>query len=380
MRRLFLHIGAHKTGTTALQQSLHQSRARLASGGVAFVSAQTAAHLHPYLGPCTQAAFLPDGYMVLDPEALADRLAAADQDTVIASSENFSFFFLRAPITALEQALRPHFDEIRILCYLRRQDRHAVSHHQEGAKPHRLAEGALWGHAPTALPDPGPGQALYLDYERRLGLWAEVFGADKLDLRVYDRALLKNGDIFADVLSVIGSGLEGLTSVGERNVSLGAAQTKAGHLMNGLAVRPRIMAAILARIGGAGRLLPSQAGAREFLEPYRASNRRLNERFQISALPDLFNDDFSDYPATAQSDWTEAGATAALLASLAQLSEIAPALPALSADDFRIAAVALQARSPETALRLISAAQALRPAGPGIAKLKAELERKRDGS
>ena len=379
MRRLFLHIGAHKTGTTALQQSLHQNRLVLASCGVAYVEGPTAAHLHAYLGPRTAGAFLPDGHMVLDPEALADRLASADQDTVVASSENFSFFFHRAPIAALEQALRPHFDQIRILCYLRRQDRHAVSHHQEGAKSHRLAEGALWGHAPKALPDPSPAQDLYLDYDRRLGLWADVFGADKLDLRVYDRALLLDGDIFADALSVIGVTIAGLHPAGDRNVSLGAAQTKAGHLMNGLGVRPKAMDAILTRIGNSGRLQPSQAEARGFLDHYLDSNRRLNARFRVASLPDLFNDDFDDYPATPHSDWTEAGANAALLAVLTQLPEVATALSALSADDFRNAAVALQSKSPEVALRLINAAQELRPAGPSIGKLKAELESKLKG-
>ena len=374
MRRLFLHIGNHKTGTTALQQSLHQNGVLLAACGVAYAASRTAAHLHPYLGAVTPAALLPDGFMALDPEALALRLAAVDQDMVVASSENFSFFFHRAPIAALERALRPHFDEIRILCYLRRQDRHAVSHHQEGAKPHRQAEGALWGHAPNALPDHAPGQDLYLDFDRRMGMWADVFGADKLDLAVYDRAQLKNGDIFADFLARIGLNIGGLNPGGDKNVSLGAAQTKAGHVMNDISLRPKMTEAILARIGAGGRLLPSQDQARLFLERYRDSNRRLNARFRITDLPDLFNDDFTDYPEAPQSDWTEAGANDALRAALSQLNEVLPALVALTADDLRNAALALQGKIPDAALRLISAAHALRPNGPTIIKLKAELE------
>ncbi len=379
MRRLFLHIGSHKTGTTALQQSLHQNRVVLEACGAAYVSALPAVHLHPYLGPCPSAALLPDGFMVLDPDGLADRLASSDQDIVIASSENFSFFFHQPQIAALHQALRPQFADIRIQCYLRRQDRHAISHHQEGAKPHRQAEGALWGHAANALPDRSEAQELYLDYDRRLALWAEVFGADKLDIRVYDRALLQDGDIFADFLALIGLNIGGLNSVGDRNISLGAAQTKAGHLMNALGIMPRMMDAILARIANEGRLLPSQAEARAWLEHYRASNRRLNARFAISDLPDLFNDDFDDYPAAPQSEWTESGATEALRAALAQLTDVLPAARStLSADDLRHAALALQVRSPDVALRLISAAHELRPLGQAILKLKAELERRLD--
>jgi hypothetical protein len=274
----------------------------------------------------------------------------------------------------LERALRPHFDEVRILCYLRRQDRHAISHHQEGARLHRRAEGELWGHAPRALPDYSPGQDLYLNYDRKLGLWADVFGSENLDLKVYDRALLKDGEIFADALATIGLNIDGLQSVGDKNTSLGAAQTKLGHLMNEFGIRQKTYEGIMARVSSNGRLLPAQAEARVFLERYRESNRRLNARFQISTLPDLFNDDFDDFPKTSNSDWTEADANDALRAVLTQLTVLAPALMALTADDFRNAALALQSKVPETALRLVTAAQALRPTGLAIAKLKADLE------
>jgi hypothetical protein len=374
MRRLYLHIGSHKTGTTALQQSLHHNSELLAANGASFVSSQTAAHLHTYLGPRTPSAYIPDGFMVLDPEELAKRLSTADQELVIASSENFSFFLHRAPIETLERTLRPHFDEIRILCYLRRQDRHAISHHQEGARMHRRAEGELWGHAPSALPLYSPGQDLYLNYDRKLGLWADVFGPENLDLKVYDRALLKDGEIFADVLATIGLTIGGLLSVGEKNTSLGAAQTKLGHLMNEFGIPQKIYEGIMARVGSDGRLLPAQTEARAFLERYRESNRRLNARFQISPLPDLFNDDFDDFPETSNSDWTESDANDALRAVLSQLTVFAPALMALTADDLRTAALSLQSKAPEMALRLVTAAQALRPTGLAIAKLKADLE------
>lgn len=349
MRRLILHIGAHKTGTTALQHSLSVNRALLAAQGAAYVSSPEAGQLHHYLGFAVRGALLPEGFVAFDAEVLADRLAGADQDLVLASSENFSFFFQRAPIAALHAALRARFDDIRVVCYLRRQDRHAVSHHQEGAKPNRQAEGQLWGHALTALPAASPDHALYLDYDRRLGLWADVFGAEHLALRVYDRALLTGGDIVADFLALVGLDGTGFTALGDRNVSLGAAQAKTGHLMTGLGVRPRVMEAILGRIAPDGRLLPSQAEARAFLQPYRAGNRRLNARFAVTDLPDLFNDDFADYPDLPHSDWTEAGATAALRAVLAQVAEVEDGQDALTADDLRLAALALKDQHPASA-------------------------------
>ena len=376
MRRLFLHIGAHKTGTTALQLNLQQNRVLLGMCGATYVSAPTVAHLHQYLGHIAFGSLLPAGFAVLDPEEMMARVAAADRDMVVASSENFSFFFQKRAIEALEQMLRPHFDVITVVSYLRRQDRHAISHHQEGAKPHRPAEGDLWGHAPTALPDYTANHDLYLDYDHRLGLWAEVFGAENVVVRVYDRRLLKNGDIFADFLSVIGLNISGLPSLGDRNVSLGAAQTKAGHLMNAAGLRPRATEAILQRLPGDGRLLPSRAEAAAYLDHYRASNRRLNERFGVSDLPDLFSDDFDDYPQAPQSDWTETAANATLIAVMAVLSDVQPSLQALTADDLRIAALALSEANPQVAQRLIHAAAALRPDGPAIVRIKADLDRR----
>ncbi len=376
MRRLFLHIGSHKTGTTALQQGLHHNRILLKACGSAYVGAPATAHLHQYLGNVTPGNFLPDGFMVLDPDTLLARLATADCDTVIASSENFSFFFEQAAITTLARALKSRFDEVRIVCYLRRQDRHAVSHHQEGAKPHRQVEGALWGHAPTALPAPSANHDLYLDYDHRLGLWADAFGDANMIIRVYDRKLLKDGDIFADFLAAIGLQVSGLVPVGDRNVSLGATQTKVGHLMNMTGTRAKAADAVLARIERKGQLLPARPEAQAFLDRYLTSNHRLNARFRISPEPDLFTADFADYPEVAEENWSEDGATAAILAVLAQLNDLNPALAALRVDDLRAAAQALQYSDPETALNLIHAALSLRPTGPALLRLKVELERR----
>lgn len=380
MPRLILHIGAHKTGTTALQQSLYQNRGALLKRGAAYVSAANVAHVHGFLGHATPGRFLPEGLCVLDPDQFAALLAEGKGDLVIASSENFSFFFQPAAIQALARALEGRFSQVRIVSYLRRQDRHAVSHHQEGAKPHRYLESDLWGHGTRALPEPSPDHALYLDYNRRLGLWADVFGDAAMELRVYDRALLKDGDIFADFLDCVGVDGSGLQPVGERNLSLGAAQTKAGHLLNAAKFRPALIDPILARIGEGGRLLPSRKEARAFLEDYRSSNRALNQRFGISSLPELFADTFDDLPETPQNDWTEDGATRAFQALLRLVPDTEPAGAEPTADDFRNAAIALQHQNPSAALRLINAAFALRPTGPTILKLKADLERQLKGA
>lgn len=370
MRRLFLHIGAHKTGTTTLQRALSQNQSALAGRGFGYASSALFPNLHPFVGPGQGNSFLPSGFRVTDPQGLVAALAAPEQPQVIASSENFSFFFDAAAVSALADLVRPHFDEVRIVTYLRRQDRHAVSHHQEGAKPNRSPEGALWGHAPRALPDMAEVQDLYLDYDRRLTPWADAFGEANMLIRVYDRSMLRNGDIVADFLAALGLGDLPLQTSGDRNVSLGAAQAKIGHLMASGGVAAEVASTVLKAMPRTGKLLPSKDQARAFLARYDQSNRRLNQRFGVAGQPDLFDADFADYPDEAENDWTEDTATEAIRAVLPHLEG---SVPPVSLADLRSAAEALQKNKPDVALRFVRAALAQRPTGPALLKLEARL-------
>ena len=350
---------------------LLQNRSRLAETGFDFACSNSFPNLHPFVGPGHGKTLLPQGFKVSDPEGLIRELTSGKQAAVVGSSENFSFFFEPDRVADLAALLRPHFAEIRIITYLRRQDRHAISHHQEGAKPNRSPEGALWGHAPVALPPHDPAQDLYLDYEARLMPWARAFGEGNMIIRVYDRTALKQQDIAADFLSLIGLDTGNFQPVDDRNISLGAAQAKIGHLLADANVAIDVVSSILKSMPRTGRLRPSRDEAQRFMSHYVDSNRRLNARFGISAEPDLFDADFSDYPDEPQSDWTEETASDAMRALLLHLDG---SLPALSVDDLRTAAEVLQKTKPLVALRLVRAALTLRPKGPALLKLQDRLQ------
>ena len=375
MRRLTLHIGSHKTGTTTLQETFLLNKTLLASRGVGYAHRADTCQLHGYLSVIDPASLLTQGFGVRDLDRFADDLAATQGQEVFGSSENFSFFFQQAPIDALAKALRSRFDAVQILVYIRRQDRHALSHYQEGARPGRAPEAQLWGHGLAALPPPQPHHALYLNYHHRLAMWERAFDGGTVTVRVYDRKLLKNGDIAADVLDVLGISAQGIVPVPDKNPALGLQQAKVGHLAGEILDNDPLTRALLRALPqDEGKMLPSADEAKAFLAPYRASNRLLNERLGLTPFPDLFPDDFDDYPETAQDGWSDATATSALRAVIGTLGKRKTVMEDLTADDLRKAALVLRNTDPSAALRLVRAAHLLRPNGAQINQMKCALE------
>lgn len=375
MSRLTLHIGSHKTGTTTVQATFQQNQALFRERGLGFARGTAYPNLHQFLSFCDPKAVLPAGYKVQDAETFAQALRLSDCDHVFGSSENFSFFFEQAAIDDLARITRALFDEVHIIAYLRRQDRHAISHHQEGAKPNRKPEGALWGHSLTALPKPAPQHWLYLNYDRRIAMWEKAFGAENLTLRIFDRKLLTGGDIVSDILAVMGIEEAGVVRVPDVNVSLGRVMTKVGHIANAAFDNEKLTALLMQSLPrNQERMMPSAEEARRFLEPYRASNQRLNARFHLTDFDALFPDDFDDYPEMPAEDLTPAEATSTLRAVILGLGMGNGLTPPMTADDLRLAAGALMKQAPEAALRLIKVAQEMRPQGPAILKLRGQIE------
>lgn len=372
-RRLTLHIGSHKTGTTTLQSTFLRNEARLKQKGLTFVHGRKST-VHEFLGALNPPQFLPAGFKLRDVDEFRQLLQSAEGDELFASSENFSFFFHPDPIADLAAAIRPLVDEVRILVYLRRQDRQMVSHHQEAAKPHRAPAGHLWGHEPTPLPKPQPQHALYLDYDKRIGHWADIFGDAAMAIRVFDRSMLAGGDIVADVLSVLKIDGDGIERAGDRNVSLSALQARLGHRMNTAGVGEALSTAIMDAAGDGPRAQPSRSEAEAFYAPWRDSNERLNTRFRISPLPSIFNEDFDDYPDAATPVWDLAEAERALDVVLGVLGREANPMLVFDPEDLRAAALALRDEKPEAALQFARAARMLRPKAEGLRSLVEDLQ------
>lgn len=203
-RRLYLHVGQHKTGTTWIQNVLDHNRARLAEAGVCY----------PELGACHGWPLVmlfarPDDIDRLGPSIGMRRrhsrparkienrriLDAALDDPkwrkIVISGEQLCDMLRWSEVGVLAEALkRPDLD-VTVIFYAREPLGYAASMTQQ-----RLKAGLTLKELAAAPPTP--------DYRRRLQKYFRFFGRENVEIRIYDRARLKNGDALADFMEAIG--------------------------------------------------------------------------------------------------------------------------------------------------------------------------------
>ena len=216
--RLFIHVGPHKTGTSALQASLHKNHAALRQRGAWYLGWEGTTN-HTLLG---------HAFLRSEPSAPAllnryfDAAAAAGCDTCIVSSESFSkYVFDPAPFLHAINGLRATF-----IAYLRPPDDRLVSvFNQMVRHGRRVAPIEERGnYDPT--------------YRSNLTKWAAADG-HRLVLAPYDARQWPNGSILDDFLGMIGvdaTGLDRSLEPVEANRSLPAGLTEVLRLANGLAM------------------------------------------------------------------------------------------------------------------------------------------------
>ena len=115
----------------------------------------------------------------------------SNYETDVLSSEEFSFITSKVQLQKLFERLSLIYSEIRVLVYLRRQDKHLVSHYQQASR----APGAtsyIYGNEPLAIPEYNENMDLYLNYYERIGLWGDVFGDNNIDIVSFEGKRSKN--------------------------------------------------------------------------------------------------------------------------------------------------------------------------------------------
>lgn len=214
-RLIYLHIGTEKTGTTAIQAAGNGERRQLQKNGIWYAKlpgmtwhyklalyATGDKELRKYAGLHDEKAWL--SFLQSFPRKFHAEIEGAGCRKIVLSSEHLSSRVRRpAEVTRLAEVLNP-LGSAKIVCYLRPQHELYTS-----ANSTFIKSGGTF-YRPPPRNDNNP----FYNYEKMLEPWAAVFGKENIIVRIYDPVLLKNGDVVADFLDLLG--YEGYTAEEEQ--------------------------------------------------------------------------------------------------------------------------------------------------------------------
>ena len=217
LSELVVHVGMGKTGTSSIQHFLRANEEVLAEHGVLYPrSPGGRRHIRLGLFITPDAEFSgsrvarrqrkdpvwrdqilesPAAFRDAFETALVDEVDASGQPRVLLSDEAV-FGSSEGSMRLLGDFARRHGADLRLVCYLRRQDDHVASRYQQAVKwgeVRRIAER-------TAELDLGPRY----DYDARLAAWSRVAQPDDLVVRRFERARFHGGSLTRDFLDAAG--------------------------------------------------------------------------------------------------------------------------------------------------------------------------------
>jgi hypothetical protein len=196
-KKCYLHIGAPKTGSTALQYFLYENRRKLAEHGWIYPDVSLRGFGHHDI-----ALLLDGGYpewALPQERSLSElieelRKSIADCSQVILSSENFYLFPHPQQVAEIMHSAGFPPESIRIVAYIRRQDEAHISWYNQTVK----AQGY-----PGTIDQCIQETFELWDYQTQLEKWAHVFGQKNILIRPYEKKQLVDGDVRKDFLKLL---------------------------------------------------------------------------------------------------------------------------------------------------------------------------------
>ena len=210
MTRLILHIGKEKTGTTYIQKKIAANRSALSSLGLVDTGKEFGSGDHCWITILgyeekqnddvtrnlqinENSDFLRKLKIQSRQKDLLNFAKNHSGQTLVSSSEHMSSRLTSVnQIERLRNALKPAFDEVVVLVYLRDPLELAVSLWSTALK-----NGARLKDLPK--PD-NPYWNNCCNHKRTLQVWAEVFGSDKVHPRVYEFACSHSQGLMGDFM------------------------------------------------------------------------------------------------------------------------------------------------------------------------------------
>lgn len=242
-RTLFIHIGAHKAGSTSLQMALAQNPAKLSAAGAHYLKSGRFADAHHFVY-----------YAALHPEressaavfeGLSSEIAENSARNYILSAEGFEFLSSQASLTPFHTLKRELNLEVVVVFLVRHHAEQVNSAYVQVVR--ELASGRTFSE--FALPRI---KRKSLRYRAPIEFWSAV--ADR-----------------HAVMEFSASGLEGLLS---RELGVDLLLPHANASINTLAVEALRLTAAAQSDGKGG--VPAEAGKRDYMNDYRSDLRARN--------------------------------------------------------------------------------------------------------
>lgn len=193
---IFLHIGIHKTGTSALQRFFYINRELLKLNGynyptndISLIGIEKHAGAQHKLASALRVT-RPRNIAICDFEKLLT--SAINESTTVDRMLISSEVFMENIYFDVLSTLLNFFHEVRIIVYLRRQDELCTSVYNQYVKSGTPHEFSI-----KSLRDLMPGMVNYIE---KLENWVDLFGKENIIVRSYERSSFYQGNIFDDFL------------------------------------------------------------------------------------------------------------------------------------------------------------------------------------
>ena len=210
MTDIILHIGTPKTGTTAIQSAITANSDALQSADIAFIATGRHRAAHNDLANSIRRRGVDHEFMDALQDEVASEARQRPNGQILFSSEIFSL------IDATKiQAAMPFLSEhpLKIIVYLRRQDRYAEAFFKQRIKNGRSV--MPFDEFLTSR----MGRRI-TNYNTMLENWTDTFQNAEIIPRLYERDRFVNGDIMVDFATLLGIEPDQVAvSTTERNIS-----------------------------------------------------------------------------------------------------------------------------------------------------------------
>jgi hypothetical protein len=210
-KRIYLHIGTHKTGSTSIQAFLRANRRRLEKHGISLFngSIDRFNHIELYL-----AAIRPErdsfakqklriktgpSFTAVVRGRVASFLASSRTSSVLMTTEGLSLLRHADEIERLRLLLDADHNQVSVILYLREREQFIESYKKQIFK----VPGRAFSDDPASVFYVEPGTWL-TDYDAIIDAFRGGFGKDAVSIIDYDAEIERRGDVLPSFVEALG--------------------------------------------------------------------------------------------------------------------------------------------------------------------------------